>query len=126
MLWKLFLVFAIVPAVELYLLIRVGTIIGAFNTVLLVIATAAVGAYMVRLEGLNVALRFQQNLQDGIFPGEEIFDGAMLLVAGALLVTPGLLTDTAGFLIVIPPSRAALKRFIRKRIEKSSFVIRVE
>ncbi len=122
---KLFLLFAIVPALELYLLIKVGGRIGAFNTIGLVIITAAVGAYMVKLEGLNVMLRFQQHMREGLFPADEIFDGALLLVAGALLVTPGLLTDLVGFLVVIPPTRAIIKKIIEKKLKKSNFVINV-
>ena len=82
-----------------------GSIIGVGYTVLLVIGTAMIGAYLVRLEGLNIMTRFQKNMNEGIFPAEEIFDGAMVLVSGALLLTPGLVTDIFGFLLVFPPSR---------------------
>jgi UPF0716 protein FxsA len=119
MVFKLFIIFALVPVVELAVLIKVGTLIGTLNTVLLVICTALAGAYLVRLEGLNVYFRFQTNLQDGIFPSEEIFDGALVLVAGAVLITPGIFTDVLGFLLVLPASRGVLKRVIRRYIEKN-------
>ncbi|VAV83448.1 hypothetical protein MNBD_DELTA01-2044 [hydrothermal vent metagenome] len=115
---RLLLLFLIIPVVELALLIKIGTVIGTLNTILLVIFTAFIGAYLVKTEGLNVMERFQSNLGQGIFPAEEIFDGAIILVAGALLVTPGVITDFVGFVLVIPPSRAVIKKFIRKFVEK--------
>ena len=118
MFFRLFLIFAIVPVIELSLLIKVGTLIGTLNTIILVIATAMVGSYLVRMEGLSVIYRFQQNMQEGIFPAEEILDGAMILVAGALLVTPGVLTDIIGFSFVFPMSRMAIKRLLRRYVDK--------
>ena len=118
MFFRLFLIFAIVPVIELSLLIKVGTLIGTLNTVVLVITTAMVGSYLVRMEGINVIYRFQQNMQEGIFPAEEILDGAMILVAGCLLVTPGILTDIIGFSFVFPMSRMAIKRLLRRYIDK--------
>lgn len=118
MLFRLFLLFTIIPVVELALLIKIGTIIGTMNTVVLVIATALLGAYLVRIEGIGVINRFQSNLTEGVFPAEEIIDGAMILIAGALLVTPGVLTDVVGFLLVFPISRRFIKRFLRVYIEK--------
>ncbi|MEE9613756.1 MAG: FxsA family protein [Thermodesulfobacteriota bacterium] len=118
MFFKLFLLFTIIPVVELAILIKVGSYLGTLHTVLLVIGTALVGAWLVRLEGLNVAYRFQGNLASGVFPSEEIFDGALLLVAGALLITPGLTTDLVGFLAVFPASRNVMKGVIRRYMEK--------
>jgi UPF0716 protein FxsA len=123
MFFKLFLIFILVPVVELALLIKVGTLIGTLNTVVLVIGTALAGAFLVRLEGINVIYRFQRNLAEGIFPAEEIFDGALLLVAGAVLITPGFLTDILGLLIVLAPSREVLKGLIRRYVEKNVFVV---
>ena len=102
MFFKLFFLFALIPVIELAILIKVGSFIGVGYTILLVIGTAMVGAYLVKLEGLNIMLRFQKNMSEGIFPTEEIFDGAMVLVSGALLLTPGLVTDITGFLAGIP------------------------
>ncbi len=123
MFFKLFLIFTLIPVIELALLIKVGTIIGTFNTVVLVIATALIGAFLVRMEGLNVIYRFQRNVLQGVFPGEEIFDGALILVAGAVLITPGLITDVLGFLLVFPPTRRVIKRIIRRYIERRFFII---
>jgi UPF0716 protein FxsA len=118
MLFKLFLLFALIPVVELALLIKIGSIIGTFNTVTIVILTAIIGAYMVKMEGLGVMYRIQQNMQEGIFPAEELINGMMILLAGALLLTPGFFTDAIGFLMVFPPSRNYIKRIARRYIEK--------
>lgn len=116
MLFKLFLIFAVVPVVELAVLIYVGSIIGTFNTIAIVVLTAAVGAYMVKLEGIGVIYRFRMSIAEGTFPAEEIIDGAMVLVAGALLLTPGFFTDIAGFLMVFPASRGVIKRLLRRYV----------
>jgi UPF0716 protein FxsA len=118
MFFKLFLIFAVIPLIELGILIKIGSHIGTLNTISLVILTAAIGAYMVRLEGIGVMSRIQQNMQDGQFPAEELINGGMVLVAGALLLTPGVFTDVIGFLMVIPVTRNVIKRVIKQYIEK--------
>ncbi len=122
MFFKLFLLFVIFPVAEIAILIKIGTLIGIFNTVALILVTALAGAYMVKMEGMDVIYRFQENILKGVPPTEEIFDGLLVLMAGALLLTPGILTDFIGFLCVFPPSRglikAWLKRYIRRRIER--------
>ena len=104
---------------------KVGSIIGVGYTILLVIGTAMIGAYLVRLEGLNIMLRFQKNMSEGIFPAEEIFDGAMVLVSGALLLTPGLMTDITGFLLVFPPSRKVIKGYLKSFIKARTKTITI-
>ncbi|MFV2082788.1 MAG: FxsA family protein [bacterium] len=120
MFFKLFVIFTLVPVVELVFLIKVGGVIGAFNTIVIVLLTAAVGAYLVKLEGISVLYRLQNNIRMGIFPAEELIDGVMVLIAGALLLTPGFVTDLLGFLFVFPSSRAMIKlwakAYIRKRV----------
>ena len=127
MFFKLFLVFALVPVIELAILIQVGSFIGGLNTVTIVILTALAGAYMVRLEGLGVMFRIQKNMQEGIFPGDEMINGAMILMAGALLLTPGFFTDVIGFLLVFPVSRKFIKKavtpYIRKKMDSDKFDI---
>ncbi len=127
MFFKLFLILAVIPVIELALLIKVGSIIGTINTISIVILTAIIGAYMVKLEGLGVMSRIQANMQEGIFPAEELINGMMILVAGALLLTPGFFTDVIGFSMVIPVSRNFLKRIVRRYIDKkmSSGEIRI-
>jgi UPF0716 protein FxsA len=117
MFFKLFLLFTIIPIIELTLLVKIGMEIGIYYTVLLVLGTAFVGAYMAKMEGLGVIVRFQRNMMEGIFPAEEMIDGAMLLVAGALLITPGILTDIIGFLLVIPSTRAVIKVWLKRYLK---------
>ena len=118
MLFKLFLLFAVIPVIELAILIKIGSFIGVTSTVIIVILTAIIGAYMVRLEGLGVLYRIQNNMQQGVFPGDELISGAMILMAGALLLTPGFFTDIIGFLMVIPASRNFIKEIVKKHIDK--------
>ncbi len=118
MFFYLFLIFVFVPVIELSLLIKVGSIIGTLNTILIILLTALIGAYMVKLEGMGVMYRIQQSMQEGIFPAEELLNGMMILVAGALLLTPGFFTDIIGFLMVFPVSRNLIKRAARRYIEK--------
>jgi UPF0716 protein FxsA len=124
---KLFLVFALVPAIELALLIQVGSYIGIANTIFIILLTATVGAYLVRSEGTGVMFRLQKNMQEGVFPGEELIDGAMILVSGALLLTPGFFTDVIGFLMVLPFTRGHIKniakRYLKKRIKPDEIEI---
>jgi len=120
MFFKLFVVFTLIPVIELTVLIKVGTIIGSLNTIIIVLFTAAVGAYLVKLEGISVLYRLQNSMREGIFPAEELIDGVMVLIAGALLLTPGFVTDLLGFMFVFPSSRAIIKlwgkRYIRRRV----------
>jgi UPF0716 protein FxsA len=118
MFFKLFLFFTLIPVIELTLLIKLGSYIGVLNTAIIVILTAVIGAYMVRMEGMGVIYRIQKNMHEGVFPGEELISGAMILLAGALLLTPGFFTDLIGFLMVIPVSRKYIGGLIKKYIEK--------
>ncbi len=120
MFFKLFLIFALIPVIELALLIQLGSYIGIFNTVVIVILTALVGAHMVRSEGTGVVMRIQKNMQEGTFPGDDLISGAMILVAGALLLTPGFFTDVIGFLLVIPVSREPIKKLIKNYLKKKT------
>lgn len=104
--------------IELTLLIKVGSIIGTLNTITIILLTALIGAYLVRLEGLGVISRIQKSMNEGIFPAEELINGVMILMAGALLLTPGFFTDVIGFLMVFPASRNVLKRLARRYIDE--------
>jgi UPF0716 protein FxsA len=118
MLFRLFLCFTLIPVAELYILIHLGGIIGGLNTVILVIVTGFIGAYLARMEGLNTMIKVRQNLNQGRMPAEELLDAFIILIAGLLLITPGLLTDTAGLLLLWPPTRNAFKRYLRKKIDE--------
>jgi UPF0716 protein FxsA len=118
MFFKLFILFTLIPVIELALLIKIGSIIGLFNTIAIVIMTALIGAYMVKMEGIGVMYRIQQNMQEGIFPAEELINGMMILVAGALLLTPGFFTDVIGFLMVFPVSRNYIKKIAKSYMKR--------
>ena len=98
-------IFVLVPATELYLLIEVGSEIGALSTIWLVILTALIGGWMVRQQGLAVMFRVREQLDRGEPPAIEMMEGVLLLLTGILLLLPGFITDTLGFLLLIPPLR---------------------
>jgi len=118
MFFYLLLLFIFIPVIEIALLIEVGSIIGTANTIAVILLTAIIGAYMVKHEGLGVMYRIQQSMNQGIFPAEEMINGMMILVSGALLLTPGFFTDVIGFLMVIPVTRNLIKSVARRIIEK--------
>ena len=107
----LFLVFLAVPLAEIYLLIQIGSVIGAGWTIALVVGTALLGAVLVRTQGVSTIRRVQQNMERGQLPAMDLLEGLALLVAGALLLTPGFFTDAFGFLLLTPPLRRAAIRF---------------
>ncbi|HET9442315.1 MAG TPA: FxsA family protein [Acidimicrobiales bacterium] len=103
------LLFLVVPFVELFVLIQVGQLIGAWYTIGILVLVSILGTYLVRREGLGVLQRAQAQLRSGQVPGVELVDGAMILFAGALLLTPGFLTDVFGILLLLPPVRSVLR-----------------
>ena len=110
------LLFVSVPLVELYVLIQVGGEIGALPTILLCIGTAALGATLIRAQGLAQLERVRASLDRREVPAVEMVEAAMLLVAGMMLLTPGFVTDAIGFALLVPPFRAALaRRFLTRR-----------
>jgi UPF0716 protein FxsA len=108
--------FIVVPVVEVYLFVRVGEVIGGLWTALAVVFTAVVGVSLLRLQGLATLHRVQRTLGRGELPAVELVEGALLLVAGAVLITPGFLTDAAGFAILVPPLRRALAAWAVRRL----------
>ncbi len=115
MLLKLFLAFTLVPFLEIYLLIKIGAYIGAFNTVMIVILTGFLGALLARYQGLQTILRVRENLDRGEIPASEMLDALLIFLAGVVLLTPGFLTDIAGFMILIPRTRSLFKVWIRRK-----------
>lgn len=111
----LVLLFLVVPVVEIYLIIQVGQEIGALNTVGLLLLISVVGAWLVKREGLGVWRRLNAQLAAGEVPGNEIVDGFLILLAGALLLTPGFVTDAVGLLALFPPTRATVRGTLRRR-----------
>jgi UPF0716 protein FxsA len=114
---RLLLLFILIPFVELWLLIELGEIIGFWNTVAIIVGTGMVGSYLARREGMSVWQRFQQRMQTGGVPGAELMDGVIILVSGAMLLTPGVLTDVVGLLGLFPPTRALMRAYIRHRMK---------
>jgi UPF0716 protein FxsA len=102
--------FILVPLAELAVLIAVGDVIGLLPTLVLLLAVSVVGGWLAKREGLAAWRRFQLALADGRVPTVEVADGAMILLAGALLLTPGFLTDVVGILLLLPPTRAMARR----------------
>ncbi len=117
MLLKLFLAFTIIPIFEIYLLIKIGTVFGALTSIALVIFTGFLGAYLARIQGLQTLLRIQESLREGRMPSGELLDALLIGVAGLVLLTPGFLTDTIGFILLVPSSRNAIKSWLRRQIE---------
>jgi UPF0716 protein FxsA len=115
---RLFLLFTVVPAIELYLIIKVGSVIGALNTIFIIVFTGILGAYYAREQGFRVVSNIQRKMQQGAVPGDDLVNGAMLLVGGAFLITPGFLTDFAGFSLIFPPTREAIKVGVKRYLEK--------
>jgi len=118
MLLKLFLAFTIIPVLEIYLLIKLGSFLGALNTVIIVILTGIIGAYLAKLEGLHTMTKVREALNRGEMPAEGMLDALLILVAGIVLLTPGFLTDIAGLLILIPQTRLLFKRWLRKKFDE--------
>ena len=109
------ILFIAIPLLELYLIIEVGSVIGALWTVLLVVLTAVIGVSLLRIQGFNTLNRARQNMETGTLPAMEMMEGMVLAVGGALLITPGFLTDTLGFLCLIPATRRAMIRYFVQR-----------
>ena len=115
----LLLAFCVVPLVELWLLIRIGSVVGAGSTILLVLITGVLGSILARSQGFRVLIQVQEALNKGQLPTEALFDGAFILAGGILLLTPGFLTDSVGFCFLLPPTRAALKAYFKQRIQRA-------
>lgn len=113
----LLLIFIVVPLVEIYVLIEVGGIIGALPTVLACVGTAIVGGGLLRYQGFQTLRRAQLNMTRGQIPAMEMFEGVALALGGSLLLTPGFMTDAAGFLCLIPWTRRALIAAALRRMQ---------
>ncbi len=117
MLGRLLLLFTLVPLVEVYLLVTLGGLLGPAATVGLVLVTGAVGAFLARHEGSRVLREWQSSVAQGELPEEGVVSSVLVLVGGVLLVTPGVLTDIVGLSLLIPPSRKAIAKVVKRRLE---------
>ena len=102
---KLFLLFTLVPAIELYLLLQIGAWLGPTYTFVLIVVTGAIGAWLAKREGVGVLQTLSVELRNGIPPGARLMEGALVVMGGILLITPGVFTDLTGFLLIAPPTR---------------------
>lgn len=116
---RLLLLFIGVPVVELALLIEIGQRIGTGATIVLIMGTGILGASLARQQGLSTLARVRRDLDQTRLPAEPIVDGVLILLAAAVLITPGVLTDLVGFLCLVPACRRLLKRFLKQRFERA-------
>lgn len=118
MLPTLILIFVLTPIIELFLLIELGRVIGTWNIIFIVVVTGVVGAMLAKSQGLSVLRGMQMDLMNGILPADRLFDGALVLVGGVLLITPGVITDLLGFILLIPFTRAGVKKVLKKWLKR--------
>lgn len=111
----LVLLFIAVPLVELYVIVETASSIGTLETIGLLILVSIVGAWMVKAQGMAVLWRVRGKLQEGQMPGRELVDGALVLFAGALMLTPGFVTDAVGLLLLFPPTRMVIRPILIRR-----------
>lgn len=114
---KLLLLFILVPLAELYLFMTLGSELGFGNTVLIIILTAVLGAALTKSQGRRAMAKFQEASAAGRVPAKEALEGILILIAGAVLITPGFLTDTVGFLLLLPPFRSLVASALGKRLK---------
>ncbi len=122
-LWVLFVAFVVMPLVEIYVLIQVGQVIGAWPTILLLVADSMLGAWIVRREGARAWRALNEALASGRMPATELADGALILVGGALMLTPGFVTDILGALVVLPFTRPVARRMLAQVVSRRLVVI---
>jgi UPF0716 protein FxsA len=112
----LVVLFVLVPIVELAVIIQVGQAIGVVETLLLMVVVSVVGAWLVKREGIGVWRRAQRQMDAGVMPGRELVDGVLIMVAGALLLLPGFVSDCLGILLLLPPVRALVRGLVIRRL----------
>jgi UPF0716 protein FxsA len=112
------LLFLVVPIIELYVLIKVGRGIGVGNTIAVVVLVSVVGAWLVKREGLKTLRRIQEQFADAKLPADEVIDGGLIMFSGALMLTPGFVTDLVAIALLIPPIRAIVRRQVKARYGK--------
>jgi UPF0716 protein FxsA len=121
-LWVLALLFLLVPVAELYVIYQVGDAIGVLWTFLLLAADSLLGSLLLKSQGRAVWLRFNDNLAQGRMPHREVIDGVLVIFGGAFLITPGFITDIVGLTLLVPPTRAVVRRFLVRRLGRRVMV----
>ncbi len=124
---RLILIFIVVPLIEILLLIEIGSRIGALNTIFIIVLTGILGASMMRQQGFTIIRNIQRDLSQGRMPTGELINGALVLVGGIVLLTPGFFTDAVGFILLVPATRALIRKkiqlLIRRKIESGDIHI---
>ena len=117
MFFKLFLAFTTIPLVEIYLLIHIGSVFGGFTSIALVFFTGLLGAYLARIQGIKTLFKIQESIKEGRMPSGELLEALLIVAAGIVLLTPGFLTDTIGFLLLLPNIREIVKSWVQSKIK---------
>ena len=115
---RLLTIFIIIPLIELVILIKVGSYIGLWPTILIVVLTGILGAALARHQGFIIINKIKSDINSGRVPAQELIDGLLVLVGGIVLLTPGFLTDLCGFLLLIPQTRSVFKRIVKGQFQK--------
>ncbi len=118
MLLRLIMLFTVVPVIELLLLLKLSQLTSIWTAIGLVIVTGVVGAYLAKGQGKIIVTRIRMEVNEGRMPGEQLINGLCVLIGGALLLTPGIITDIVGFSLVIPGTREIFKAFIKEKLSK--------
>jgi UPF0716 protein FxsA len=116
---KLLLLFILMPLVELFLLIEIGRRIGTLSTLMIIVLTGMLGAFLARHQGIGVVRQIRSEIANGRLPASQLVDGVIILLAGAVLITPGVLTDALGFLCLIPATRKVIRDMLWRWLERS-------
>ncbi len=119
----LLLLFLVVPFIELYVLIKVGAVLGVVNTIAVVLLVSAIGAWLVKREGLKTLRRIQVQLSELKVPTDELLDGGLIMLSGALMLTPGFVTDMVAIALLLPPIRKIVRRQLKARYGKRFSVV---
>lgn len=128
MFFKLFLLFLIVPVIEIYLIIKVGSVIGGLATVVILLCISLLGAYLVRNQGVRIVMQIREELSRGRLPAAQLLDGALVFIGSVLLMTPGFFTDFIGIFFLLPATRRMIKMWLglwlQSRLSKGGFLIK--
>ena len=114
----LIFIFIVVPIAELYVIWQVGEAIGIVPTLLILLADSVIGSLLLKSQGRTVWRRFNETMAAGRIPHREVLDGVLVIFGGAFLITPGFLTDIVGLILLIPPTRAVVRRFAARRLDR--------
>lgn len=115
---QLLLIFITIPILEIAVLLKLDETIGLGQTIFLIFITGIIGAWLVRQQGISIIFQIKKELTNGNIPAKQMIDGVMILIAGSVLITPGLITDVVGFLLLIPFTRNFIRKWIRLKFEK--------